>query len=59
MKSLLDQLLVLSSGLVVLGVLYGLNLMICPVSTQYLADQGDDDFPGNRQGGGTHIVDSI
>lgn len=55
MKSLFIQLLVLPRGLAILGVFCGVNLMLCNIPTQYLADQGGDEFPGNRQGGGTHM----
>ncbi|MEM9003578.1 MAG: hypothetical protein AAGE59_08640 [Cyanobacteria bacterium P01_F01_bin.86] len=59
MKLLRDLLLTSSHGVIIPGILYGLILMIFTMPTQFLADQGDDDFPDNRQGGGTHIVISI
>ncbi|MEM9003538.1 MAG: hypothetical protein AAGE59_08440 [Cyanobacteria bacterium P01_F01_bin.86] len=55
MKSILIQLLVLPRGLAILGLLCGINLLLCSMPTQYLAEQGGDEFPGNRQGGGTHM----
>ena len=55
MKSLFIQLLVLPRGLIILGLFCGINLMLCSVPTQYVADKGGDEFPGNRQGGGTHL----
>ncbi len=55
MKATLIQLLVLPRGLAVLGLFCGVILILCSMPAQYLADQGGDEFPGNRQGGGTHM----
>lgn len=55
MKSALIQLLMLPRGLAVLGLFCGINLVFCSMPAQYLANQGGDEFPGNRQGGGTHM----
>ena len=56
MKSLLIQLLVLPRGLVFLGLFCSISLMLLSVPTKTLADgSGGDEFPGQRQGGGTHM----
>ena len=55
MKSLLIQLLVLPRGLVFLGLICSLSLMLLNVPAKSLADNsGGDEFPDQRQGGGTH-----
>ncbi|NER83905.1 MAG: hypothetical protein F6K42_31055 [Leptolyngbya sp. SIO1D8] len=57
MKSLLIQLLVLPRGLVVLGVLCSLSLMLLSLPSKSLADNSQgDEFPDQRQGGGTHWI---
>jgi hypothetical protein len=57
MKSLLIQLLVLPRGLALLGVLCSLSLMLLSVPAKTLAEgSGGDQFPGQRQGGGTHMT---
>ncbi|MEM6436038.1 MAG: hypothetical protein AAF773_19620 [Cyanobacteria bacterium P01_D01_bin.115] len=56
MKSLLIQLLVLPRGLLCLGVLCSASLMLLSVPAETLANgSGGDEFPGQRQGGGTHM----
>ena len=55
MKSMLIQLLVLPRGLFFVVLFCGINLILCSMPTQYLADQGGDEFPDDRRGGGTHM----
>jgi hypothetical protein len=55
MKSFLIQLLVLPRGLVFLGLFCSVSLMLLSVPTKTLADGSGDEFPGQRQGGGTHM----
>jgi hypothetical protein len=57
MKSFLIQLLVLPRGLVFLGLFCSISLMLLSAPTKTLADgSGGDEFPGQRQGGGTHMT---
>ncbi len=57
MKSLLIQLLIFPKGLVILGVLCSISLILLSVPTKTLANgSGGDQFPGQRQGGGTHWI---
>lgn len=57
MKSLLIQLLVLPRGLLLLGVFCSVSLALLSAPAKTLADgSGGDEFPGQRQGGGTHIT---
>lgn len=56
MKSLLIQLLVLPRGLLFLGVFCSASLMLLTLPVETLADGGGDEFPGQRRGGGTHVV---
>lgn len=57
MKSILIQLLVLPRGLVFLGIFCSVSLLLLSVPTKTLADgSGGDEFPGQRQGGGTHVT---
>ena len=57
MKSLLIQLLVLPRGLIFLGFFCSVCLMLLSVPTKTLANgSGGDEFPGQRQGGGTHLI---
>lgn len=55
MKSLLIQLLVLPRGLLFLGAFCGVSLMLLSVPTKTLAEGSGGEFPGQRQGGGTHV----
>ena len=56
MKSLLIQLLVFPRGLLCLGILCSASLMLLSVPAETLANgSGGDEFPGQRQGGGTHM----
>ena len=57
MKSLLYLRLVLSRRVVIPGVLYGLVMMIWMMPSPSLANQGGDEFPDDRRGGGTHVSD--
>jgi hypothetical protein len=57
MKSLLIQLLVLPRGLVFLGLFCCISLLLLSVPTKTLAEGASgDQFPGQRQGGGTHVI---
>lgn len=57
MKNVLIQLLVLPRGLIFLGIFCSISLMLLSVPTKTLADgSGGDEFPGQRQGGGTHMT---
>jgi hypothetical protein len=56
MKSLLIQLLVLPRGLMILSLLCSFSLLLLSIPAKTLANgSGGDQFPGQRQGGGTHV----
>jgi hypothetical protein len=64
MKSLLIQLLVLPRGLLFLGVFCSISLVLLSVPVKTWADgSSGGEFPGQRQGGGTHwsiqVVDTL
>lgn len=57
MKKLLIQLLVLPRGLLFLAIFCSVSLMLFSAPAKTLADgSGGDEFPGQRQGGGTHVT---
>ncbi|MDB9524874.1 hypothetical protein PN498_02645 [Oscillatoria sp. CS-180] len=57
MKPLLIQLLVLPRGLVFLSIFCTVGLMFLSLPAKSLAEgSGGDQFPGQRQGGGTHVT---
>jgi len=54
MKSFLIQLLILPRGLSLLGLLCGVSLLLLSLPAKSLAEADGDQFPDQRQGGGTH-----